>query len=83
MLLSDDARALARPQLEIFTDDVGCAHGSSTGQLDDYQLFYLMSRGIDKESAQKTLLKGFIDEVLDEIHNEDLRNGGEHILSRE
>lgn len=74
LLLSDDARALARPQLEIFADDVECAHGSSTGQLDDYQLFYLMSRGIDKESAQKTLLKGFIDEVLDEIHNEDLRN---------
>ena len=73
LLLSDDARALARPQLEIFADDVECAHGSSTGQLDDYQLFYLMSRGIDKESAQKTLLKGFIDEVLDEIHDEDLR----------
>lgn len=67
VLLSDTAKVNAKPQLEIYADDVKCSHGCTIGQFDDEALFYLRARGIKKSTAQKVLLQAFIDEVLDSV----------------
>lgn len=67
LLLSDSALCYSKPNLEIFADDVKATHGSTTGQLDDEQLFYLMARGLDRTSAQNVLIQGFCSEVIDKI----------------
>ena len=63
LLMSDDARAWAKPQLEIYADDVKCSHGATTGQIDAAQLFYLMQRGIDEATAKALLADAFLAEV--------------------
>ena len=65
LLLSKNASANTKPQLEIYADDVKCAHGATVGQLDDDALFYLRSRGIDKEEAKRQLIMAFTNEVVD------------------
>ena len=60
MLLDRGATANAKPELEIFADDVKCAHGASVGELDPMQLFYAKSRGLDPASARALLLEGFV-----------------------
>jgi Fe-S cluster assembly protein SufD len=60
MLLDRGATANCKPELEIFADDVKCAHGASVGELDAMQLFYAESRGMDPESARALLLEGFV-----------------------
>jgi Fe-S cluster assembly protein SufD len=60
MLLDRGATAKCKPELEIYADDVKCAHGASVGELDADQLFYAMSRGLDRPSAQALLLEGFV-----------------------
>jgi Fe-S cluster assembly protein SufD len=67
LLLSDKARVDAKPQLEIFADDVKCAHGAAIGQIDTEQLFYLQSRGLSTESARNLLTYAFAAEVVDRI----------------
>jgi len=65
----DNARAYAKPELEIYADDVKCSHGSTTGQFDNEALFYLRARGIKESSAKKLLLHAFASEVLDAVEN--------------
>jgi Fe-S cluster assembly protein SufD len=67
ILLSDDATVNAKPELEIYADDVKCSHGTSTGRVDEVALFYLKSRGIGEESGRKLLLHAFVHEVIDHI----------------
>lgn len=67
LLLSKTALMNSNPQLEIFADDVKCAHGSTTGELDKDALFYLRSRGISPLQAQALLIEGFAREILDEV----------------
>ena len=67
LLLSDKARVDTKPQLEIFADDVKCAHGAAVGQLDPEQLFYLRCRGLPETSARNLLTYAFAAEVLDRI----------------
>lgn len=67
LLLSDKAHVDAKPQLEIFADDVKCSHGATVGQLDAEQLFYLLSRGLAPERARNLLVYAFGAEVLDRI----------------
>lgn len=67
VILSNDAEVDAKPQLEIWADDVKCSHGCTVGQLDLDQLFYLRARGIDKKTATSMLLKAFAVDVLDNI----------------
>lgn len=74
ILLSDEATMNAKPQLEIFADDVKCSHGAATGQLDAEALFYLRSRGIDEERARILLLKAFAAEVTEKIKIQELRD---------
>ncbi|MBC8402287.1 MAG: Fe-S cluster assembly protein SufD [Candidatus Marinimicrobia bacterium] len=70
LLLSEKARANTNPQLEIYADDVKCAHGSTIGQLDSNALFYLRSRGITIRAAQTLMIEGFAKEVLETISDE-------------
>src|SRR2546421_8224891 len=67
LLLSDEARVDTKPQLEIFADDVKCAHGAAVGQLDQNELFYLESRGINPGLARNMLTYGFAEEVIEKI----------------
>jgi Fe-S cluster assembly protein SufD len=66
LVLSDEARASGKPQLKIYAHDVSCAHGSTTGSLDDEELFYLSSRGLSKAAGEALLSRGFVEEVLQE-----------------
>lgn len=71
ILLSADARIESKPQLEIYADDVKCAHGSTTGMLDQEAIFYMRSRGISEKKAQNLLLQAFVDEILDNISDDE------------
>lgn len=72
LLLSRDARAESKPELEIRADDVKCGHGATVGQLDEESLFYLRSRGIDLEAARAMLVRAFANDVADRIVHEAL-----------
>ena len=67
LLLSDDAEADSKPQLEIYADDVKCGHGVTVGQLDEKSIFYLQSRCIDEEAARNILTFAFANEMVDRI----------------
>lgn len=74
ILLSNDAVVNAKPQLEIFADDVKCTHGATTGQMDDESLFYLRSRGINENDAKAMLNLAFANDILNNISVEELRS---------
>ena len=71
MLLDRGATANAKPELEIFADDVKCAHGATVGELDRNQLFYAAARGLDPVAARALLLEGFVAGLWDEIESDD------------
>jgi len=73
LLLSRMARADARPELEIYADDVKCAHGATVGQIDETSLFYLRSRGLDAEHARSILIYAFAAQAIERIADESLR----------
>ncbi len=73
LLLSEGAIAYAKPNLEIFADDVKASHGATFAQVDDEQLFYLKSRGIGAEVASQLLIRGFMQEMIDQIPHEFVR----------
>ena len=74
LLLSTKAQANSRPQLEIYADDVKCAHGSTTGQLSQDELFYFLARGIKEEKARQILAKAFANDVLFKIKDQKIRS---------
>jgi Fe-S cluster assembly protein SufD len=80
LLLSPDAQATARPQLEIYADDVKCTHGATIGQLDEQAIFYLMSRGLDRASARALLVYTFASESLQRMELEPVRTHMERLL---
>jgi Fe-S cluster assembly protein SufD len=69
-----------KPQLEIFADDVKCSHGAAIGQLDDEQIFYLQTRGINRMAAAEMLAHGFVHDVFDQIKDVRLREEAEAVL---
>jgi len=69
MLLDRGATANCKPELEIYADDVKCAHGASVGELDKDQLFYAMSRGLDPATAKALLLEGFVIGLWDDVED--------------
>jgi len=73
LLLSNDATMNAKPQLEIFADDVKCSHGATTGQLDDDALFYLRARGIGEDAARALLNHAFAADVIEGIAHEGIK----------
>lgn len=66
LLLSDKSFVNGQPELEIFNDDVACSHGNAIGQLDENQIFYLMSRGFSEKEAKKILIEAFLFSVLED-----------------
>ncbi len=79
LLLDDDSQFLAKPELEIYADDVACSHGSTSGAIDETALFYLRSRGVPEGQATDLLTLAFLAEAVDEIEDETLR---EEIVAR-
>jgi Fe-S cluster assembly protein SufD len=73
LLLSDEAEADNKPELEIFADDVTCGHGATTGALDESLLFYLRARGLSEAEAQALLIQAFVGEAIESIVSDDLR----------
>ena len=73
LLLSDDATANTKPQLEIYADDVKCTHGATIGAMDDDAIFYLRTRGLDTPTARRMLLHGFAGEIIERIRHDDAR----------
>jgi len=73
LLLADDASVNAKPQLEIFADDVKCTHGATIGQLDDEALFYLRARGIGEEMAKAMLRHAFVADILEKVSIDEVR----------
>ena len=73
LLLSETAEADLKPELEIFADDVKCAHGAAIGDLDAEQLFYLQARGIPEAHARAILMYAFLEDAMEPIADDDLR----------
>jgi len=69
LILSDDAEANSMPGLEILADDVRCSHGATSGQLEEDEIFYLLSRGIPETAARKLLVAGFLNEAIARLEN--------------
>jgi Fe-S cluster assembly protein SufD len=82
LLLSDEAEADNKPELEIFADDVTCGHGATTGALDDSLLFYLRARGLPEKEAQALLIQAFVGEAIEEIAADDLREVAMSVAER-
>ena len=80
--LTPEAMVNSRPQLEIYADDVKCGHGATTGQLDQEALFYMKQRGIDEDTARMMLLSAFVQDVVDEIHIDVLRDKMKDMIDR-
>ena len=74
LLLSDEAEADNKPELEIFADDVTCGHGATTGALDESLLFYLRARGLSEKEAQALLIQAFVGEAIESIAHDGLRD---------
>jgi len=77
LLLSDEAEADNKPELEIFADDVSCGHGATAGALDESLLFYLKARGLPEKQAQALLIQAFVGEAIEQIADDNLR---EHVI---
>jgi Fe-S cluster assembly protein SufD len=73
LLLSDEAEADNKPELEIFADDVTCGHGATTGALDESLLFYLRARGLSEKAAQALLIQAFVGEAIESVVDDNLR----------
>jgi Fe-S cluster assembly protein SufD len=73
LLLDEASQFLAKPELEIYADDVKCSHGSTSGAIDETALFYLRARGVPRAEATDLLVLAFVAEALDEIEDEGLR----------
>jgi len=86
LLLDEDSQFLAKPELEIYADDVKCSHGSTSGAIDETALFYLQSRGVPRRTAQALLVLAFLAEAIEEIADEgiaeDIRARLERWLAR-
>ena len=80
LLLDKNVEFDAKPELEIYADDVKCSHGSTSGSLDDNSIFYLMSRGIKYEDAKKLLVNGFIIDAIEKITDIEIKKLIKEIL---
>ena len=74
LLLDDKSQFLAKPELEIYADDVICSHGSTSGAIEEDSLFYLKSRGIPDAKAKDLLVLAFLAEAIDELEDKNISN---------
>ena len=82
LCLTDKTRMIARPELEIYADDVKCSHGSTVGQLDQNALFYMRTRGIPEAEARMLLMFAFMGDVIDNIRIEPLKDRLKHLIEK-
>jgi Fe-S cluster assembly protein SufD len=82
LMLSDDATMYNKPELEIFADDVQCAHGATCGALDDDLLFYLLARGIARHDAEGLMVQAFVGEALEPIQNDTIREALMNVVEK-
>jgi Fe-S cluster assembly protein SufD len=80
LILNDKAEFDAKPELEIYADDVKCSHGSTSGSIDSDAIHYLMTRGIDAKTAKQLLINGFLNDILDNISDTNLKKFAESTL---
>jgi Fe-S cluster assembly protein SufD len=80
LILNDKAEFDAKPELEIYADDVKCSHGSTSGSIDKEAIHYLKTRGIDAKTAKQLLINGFLNDILDNISDIKLKKFVENIL---
>jgi Fe-S cluster assembly protein SufD len=73
LLLSENSEFNSKPELEIYADDVKCSHGSTTGNIDENSIFYLMSRGLTRRQAHKMIVEGFLNEVVETITDTNIK----------
>ena len=83
LLLDDETEFNSKPELEIYADDVKCSHGSSSGNIDQESLYYLMTRGIVKKDATKLLIKGFLSDVINFIKSPTIKTFIENKLEEQ
>jgi len=74
LLLNETSEFNAKPELEIYADDVKCSHGSASGSLDENSIFYLMSRGLSHKQSKELLINGFVLEVIEKITDNEIKN---------
>jgi Fe-S cluster assembly protein SufD len=74
ILLDETSEFNAKPELEIYADDVKCSHGSASGSLDENSIFYLMSRGLNYQQSKELLINGFILEVIENITDIEIKD---------
>ena len=74
IILDDQAEFNAKPELEIYADDVKCSHGSTSGSIDKDAIHYLMTRGMKLSVAKKLLINGFLSEIFENISEEKIKN---------
>ncbi len=73
LILSKESQFNSKPELEIYADDVKCSHGSTTGNIDENSIFYLMSRGLTKNQANKMIVEGFLNEAIETITDPNIK----------
>ncbi|MGA0105549.1 MAG: SufD family Fe-S cluster assembly protein, partial [Pelagibacteraceae bacterium] len=83
LILNDKSEFNAKPELEIYADDVKCSHGSTSGSIDENSIYYLMTRGISEIDAKKLLIKGFLADFLEKVKNQEIKMLFEENLERQ
>ena len=83
MLLQDTSEFNAKPELEIYADDVKCSHGSTSGSINEDSIYYLMTRGISKKDATDLLTKAFFLEIAESISNTEIKKFVEKNLDKQ
>ena len=73
IILDKESEFDSKPELEIYADDVKCSHGSTSGNLDEDSIFYLMSRGLSRNEAKKLLIQGFLIDAIETITNKEIK----------
>jgi Fe-S cluster assembly protein SufD len=81
LLLSPGAEIDTKPQLEIYADDVKCSHGAAVGEIEEEALFYLRSRGIPEPDARQMLVEAFLDDVVDRVACEPVREAFRDVVA--
>ncbi|MCZ2204279.1 Fe-S cluster assembly protein SufD [Bartonella sp. A05] len=82
LILADDAEFDIKPELEIFADDVTCAHGATVAKINHDHLFYLMARGISFKIARGLLIKGFVSELIDDIKQDNVKSALDNVIGK-
>ena len=80
ILLNENTEFNAKPELEIYADDVKCSHGPTSGNLDEGSIFYLMSRGLDYKTARGLIINGFLLDVVEKITDEQIKKLVKNII---